>query len=216
MLRMEETVGSKHPVDDRCGARNRNGSFCLARPIRGRTRCRRHGGKAGRPITHGLYSKRQRELSALGMKRMKELEKDPGLLEMRRVVARSWCEIEKLPFDSPHEMLEAVAKSRFPGREDVGSGELLYADLIIRAEVHRIIVAHGRLQARAAHMALKADVIMNQVKPIFDEYAEMINALVRHYLTPENLASFKADARRIYGAGVGRLEESVDREGTGG
>lgn len=47
------------PIPGRCGAHTRDGGYCPAWPVKGRTRCRMHGGApgSGRPPKHGLYSK---------------------------------------------------------------------------------------------------------------------------------------------------------------
>ena len=65
----------------KCGAKNRRGTPCQAPKMKGKTRCRMHGGKAtGRPRTHGLRTKeameqrRQlREAAAKAMALLKEL-----------------------------------------------------------------------------------------------------------------------------------------------
>lgn len=54
----------------RCGAYARTtGSACRAPALRGKLRCRMHGGKAGRKPTHGRYTReeieRRREVSQL-------------------------------------------------------------------------------------------------------------------------------------------------------
>ena len=108
----------------RCGARNRRGLPCRAPAMRGRTRCRLHGGKSTGPRTaeglkrsrkarwkHGRYSaraiaKRRRERQKhkeidailnpiLRSKRML-LEADLGMLErlMKRMSVRQLCRIE--------------------------------------------------------------------------------------------------------------------------
>jgi hypothetical protein len=42
----------------RCGAKTRKGSACEAPAIRGKKRCRMHGGKgSGAPVKHGLYTR---------------------------------------------------------------------------------------------------------------------------------------------------------------
>ncbi len=42
----------------RCGARTRRGTPCQAPAIKGKARCRMHGGKStGRPLTHGRHTK---------------------------------------------------------------------------------------------------------------------------------------------------------------
>jgi hypothetical protein len=41
----------------RCGARTRSGNTCQAPAVRGKWRCRMHGGKStGRPPIHGRYT----------------------------------------------------------------------------------------------------------------------------------------------------------------
>ena len=41
----------------RCGARTRSGNTCQAPAVRGKRRCRMHGGKStGRPPIHGRYT----------------------------------------------------------------------------------------------------------------------------------------------------------------
>lgn len=47
-----------------CGAKTRGergGRPCLAWPVRGSSRCRMHGGKAGRKPLHGRYTKQALE-----------------------------------------------------------------------------------------------------------------------------------------------------------
>lgn len=49
----------------RCGAKGkRSGKPCQAPKLRGRPRCRLHGGRGGRPWIHGRYSKKEMELWA--------------------------------------------------------------------------------------------------------------------------------------------------------
>ena len=41
----------------RCGAQTRSGNTCQAPAVRGKRRCRMHGGKStGRPVIHGRYT----------------------------------------------------------------------------------------------------------------------------------------------------------------
>jgi hypothetical protein len=51
---------SDHPMHRaaRCGAKTRKGTPCEAPAIRGKARCRMHGGKsAGKPQIHGRFTK---------------------------------------------------------------------------------------------------------------------------------------------------------------
>lgn len=68
-------------MSKRCGAKTQNtGEPCKSWPMKGKTRCRKHGGKgAGRPPIHGLYSVKHREsLEA----KMKEYLADPRPLRL--------------------------------------------------------------------------------------------------------------------------------------
>jgi hypothetical protein len=73
----------------RCGAKKRNGDRCQQWPVKGRRRCRLHGGKtplgasAGRYI-HGRYSK---FLPARLFAAYQDAAHDPQLLELRRDIA---------------------------------------------------------------------------------------------------------------------------------
>jgi len=73
----------------RCGAKKRNGQPCQQWPVKGRRRCRLHGGKtplsasAGRYI-HGRYSK---FLPSRVFAAYEAAAHDPQLLELRREIA---------------------------------------------------------------------------------------------------------------------------------
>jgi hypothetical protein len=64
-----QAAGKSHAVDDNgrpiCGAKTRSGKPCASDPVRGKRRCRMHGGtNPGRPITHGRYSKAATRMAA--------------------------------------------------------------------------------------------------------------------------------------------------------
>lgn len=61
-----------------CGAKTRSGGPCKSRAMPN-GRCRMHGGKAGRPITHGRYSKISRPRIA---ELLAEQEQDPDPLNI--------------------------------------------------------------------------------------------------------------------------------------
>lgn len=46
----------KFPAFRRCGARNRKGNPCQAPAMRGKVRCRLHGGKSKAGMDHGRYN----------------------------------------------------------------------------------------------------------------------------------------------------------------
>jgi hypothetical protein len=58
----------------RCGARTRSGNPCRAPAIRGKARCRMHGGKSpGRPVIHGRYTKATIERRRRWRRQLREL-----------------------------------------------------------------------------------------------------------------------------------------------
>ena len=82
----------------RCGARTRKGGFCRAWPVRGRRRCRLHGGMSTGPRTaeglersrrarwkHGHYSREALEARA------RERAMRPSTLEERQATMRRWA-----------------------------------------------------------------------------------------------------------------------------
>ncbi|HEV2130531.1 MAG TPA: HGGxSTG domain-containing protein [Longimicrobiaceae bacterium] len=81
-----------------CGARTRTGEPCRAYVVKGRTRCRMHGGRTPRghalPQTrHGRYS---RDLPTQLALRVQEAAQDPELLELRDEIALVDARISQL------------------------------------------------------------------------------------------------------------------------
>lgn len=74
-----------------CGARTRAGSPCRTPPLRGRARCRMHGGKAPRGVAspHFVHGQRSRTMPARLRDRYEEALADPELLAMSRQIALS-------------------------------------------------------------------------------------------------------------------------------
>ena len=59
----------------RCGARARSGNPCRAPAIRGKARCRMHGGKSpGRPVIHGRYMRATIERRRRWRRLLRELD----------------------------------------------------------------------------------------------------------------------------------------------
>jgi hypothetical protein len=97
---------SKIPHEGRCNARTRRGGFCPSYPVRGRTRCRMHGGAtpygAAHPrYKHGRYSKH----CFLGwMKRADEARE-----KRRRALWRAFArELAKLPEEVSFPLIQAT------------------------------------------------------------------------------------------------------------
>jgi hypothetical protein len=66
--------GNPMHLAPRCGAKTRQGTPCNAPAIRGRERCRMHGGRSpGRPAIHGKYTKANIERRREWFKCLREL-----------------------------------------------------------------------------------------------------------------------------------------------
>ena len=63
---METAMERKSDGWKPCNARTRSGGRCKLAPTPGNARCRFHGGRAGRPIVHGAYSKLLRKRPGFG------------------------------------------------------------------------------------------------------------------------------------------------------
>lgn len=81
------------PADrPRCGARRRDGNPCTAFPVRGKDRCRMHGGAT--PIKHGLRSKYGPPPRIA--ERIAALEHDSRVLDLRHVGAHLYAVVEEI------------------------------------------------------------------------------------------------------------------------
>ena len=89
-----------------CGAKTRSGAPCKGKPMRN-GRCRMHGGKAGRPPKHGLYSK---YLSDPVRARYEEFLADPHLKDLRHEIARLRALLAGLD-DNDHEATPLVIQT---------------------------------------------------------------------------------------------------------
>src|SRR3990172_484218 len=76
----------KNGTSPRCGFVTFRNRQCTKPCMRGRPRCRNHGGKAGRPIIHGKFSKYQVIPFGLVEKFEKSVT-DPHLLELREEIS---------------------------------------------------------------------------------------------------------------------------------
>lgn len=82
-------MSSPEPIPGRCGARTRSNGYCELYPLKGRTRCKRHGGatprgKASTAYKHGRYSQHLPDRLA---DRYQAALKDGDLLAMRDEIA---------------------------------------------------------------------------------------------------------------------------------
>jgi hypothetical protein len=103
-------MSSEHNLDDKpcedlkgrgrviCGAKTRDGGECKCPPMKGRTRCKYHGGKMPhgfdtKKTTHGRYSK---FLPKRLLERYEASEGDPDLLNMRSEISLIDARLEDL------------------------------------------------------------------------------------------------------------------------
>lgn len=71
-------------ADARCGAKTRTGAHCVNYPVRGRTRCRMHGGLSPRGIAspHLRTGRYSRDLPTRMVERYQDMVSDPDLLRL--------------------------------------------------------------------------------------------------------------------------------------
>ncbi len=72
-----------------CGARRRNGTYCMGSPVRGANRCRIHGGLSLKGAAHGRFKdgKYTRDLPSRLSERYMKAVNDEKLLELRDDIA---------------------------------------------------------------------------------------------------------------------------------
>lgn len=182
-------MGTQQPIEGRCGARNRDGSFCAAFPLRDKRRCRRHGGRAGRPPTHGLYSRRFRRLSEEGNARIEALAKDPDLLNLKQPVAVLAYLLE--------ESMETLAESGNAGDDE-------HRERVIErcgALADRL----SRRQTAVLERAARQTLIRDQVLPMFNELGKTTWMLVRQYVPVEHQEEFRQRLRSAMLATMGQI-----------
>lgn len=91
-----------------CGARNRQGQPCKKAPMRGRTRCRNHGGatpKGNRnAVTHGLYAQPTAEQRADFERHFRMLMSDPKTA-VAAMAANICTQVERVQRSAPDGVL---------------------------------------------------------------------------------------------------------------
>lgn len=94
--------GTDHPLPGRCGSplANKPGRFCGRYPIRGKTRCQKHGGKslsgiASATFKHGRYSKAIRPMRDLS-RYYRDNRADPDYLHCLDEIALNQARIAQL------------------------------------------------------------------------------------------------------------------------
>ena len=102
------------PIPGRCGASTRDGGYCDAWPVKGKKRCRMHGGAdgIGRPLIHGRYSRVARGALKAKLERWEDSEEDWRSCRAEIALQQALLEtfVSKLPDD---------------GRDRLGGGALL-------------------------------------------------------------------------------------------
>lgn len=176
----------------RCGAKKRDGTPCEARPLKGKKRCRLHGGGAGAPVDTGRRSTEWRHLSTEGRELVAELMKDPQLLDVRRMLALMEAIARRHLFPSP-ELIERTARARWAEAKKDGLTEADGPDAVDVEEAERELFMRAwgtldKLSARmdAASKTAKVDEIMiGLLLPSFEELGQILARVLEKHVPNE-------------------------------
>jgi hypothetical protein len=160
-----------------------------------------HGGgnidsaPSGRPLKHGLYSKRFGRDPKTTRARIDQLLQDPDLLDARRPVALQAALVEEHGLVPDEELLETLALSFVPpaarrAAERAGEDpeELVtdaHRELARRAYIDRSMRAVDRYQAAlatAARQAKISEVINAELAPLFEEVGRRLRLLIEQFV----------------------------------
>lgn len=176
----------------RCGAKKRDGTPCEARPLKGKTRCRLHGGRAGAPPVTGRHSSEWRHLSNEGRELVAELMKDPQLLDVRRMLAMMEAIARRYLLPSP-ELIERSARARWAEakKEGLTKAEEPEAVDLEEAERELFMRAWGTLDKLAARMdaasktARVDEIMIGLLMPSFEELGQLLARVLEKHVPNE-------------------------------
>jgi hypothetical protein len=223
------------PVEGRCNATlTRKKGFCANYPLKGVTRCVRHGGKQqrdGRPDsrTHGRH--RKMHIRGATEKMQDEIDaavRDPNLLDVRRTVALSELALGDSMLFPNDELLLEMAKSLWWGSLGTKAVELMmvnqddldtppdyYIDLARRSymkETLRLVERHGRTQVAALRQIELGRLMRQAVVPMFTEMGLRLGKLIDRYVPEDKREDFRSALRVEFRATLHELDQLRDRK----
>lgn len=210
-------MGSREPVEGRCGAKNKDGSYCVKEPVNGSKRCRLHGGnrvvsRVRNGTGDGLQSEQWRNLGEDGVERMAFLMADPHLLDPKQPVALAKYMLEESLVEPTEEGIEAVARrlARNDGRR-VDDGYRAKARALLWADARKHLQTYNRTQQDALKHERQQLAVIGVVVPTLERVAKSITEIAATYITDEAQRERFLDAvRNRLRAGIGEAVATVE------
>ena len=212
-------MASKAPIEGRCGSplARRPGWFCEAKPLKGKTRCKHHGGKqqGERPhnMTHGRRSSGSRyaRVSEAAQRAIDEAMQDPHLLDARHPVAVARVVLNDVPIVPDDDVVTEMARARnirmLSGIEVKDSevleelvtptrAQLDLARMAFGEKAMALIDKFGRRQTDSLKQIEVGRMMRDTVVPMFQEMGLRIGRLIGQYVPEEHQAAFRESFRQ--------------------
>ena len=191
----------------RCGAKTRSGKPCKRAHAKNYKRCRLHGGApgSGRPITHGRYSKRFRQMAPQMTQLIDECMDDPQLLDLKRPVAV----LQAIQFDQPmaydDDLLREMATSPQQRHKDEVASDAEVEKLRYRINRRNATLALDlqKSQQIAVREASIKDTLGNAIAPLIAHLLERFTAQIhQHVKDPEERTRLLEGTRNAFRAAI--------------
>jgi hypothetical protein len=214
-------MGSKAPKEGRCGAKNRDGTFCLSWPVPGHEHCKRHGGnliavRVSNGNGVGLRSKQWANLGEAGVERLAYLLADPQLLDPKQPVALARYLLEESLIEPTPEGVEKVAK-RLASQDGkrVDDAYRAQARSMILSEARKHLQTYNRTQQDALKVERQRVAVVGVVVPVLERVAKSLTEIAAQFITDEHdRERFLEAVRNRLRAGIGEATATVeDAEG---
>lgn len=213
-------MGSEAPVEGRCGARNRDGTYCVARPVRHAERCRRHGGdkilaRVANGHSTGIASKMWRNLGEEGVERLAYLLADPTLMDPKQPVAVAKYMLEESLVEPTRHGIEEVAKrlAADDGRkpEQVDDGDRARARAMLLEQPRKLLMAYNKTQQDALKVERQQVAVVGVVVPVLERVAKSITEIAATFIQDEaDRERFLDAVRNRLRAGIGEAVATVE------
>lgn len=212
-------MGSKKPRKGRCGGKNNDGTYCERHPMKGATRCQRHGGVQQQPETqpHNIKTGRQSvgtrfaRVTEAAQRAIDEAMQDPNLLDVRQGVALMRVMLNEAPLVPDDEVIEAMARRQKERAlqgitiDDPEVLEQLTAPTPADLQLARIAFADkalplaDRFTRRTVDAMRQIEVgrlLHDSVVPMFNEMGLRLSRLVEQYVPEKDRKAFRESFRQ--------------------